>query len=381
MNPPDVVDEADLTFPADADGYHLRPGGQARSLVLCEVGEVPGRFLFKRYDEETLAGLDEEALLAMVRWRRELSRQDRATLDRRCAWPVSVVRQGEVTGEVTGGEAGEVTGEVTGGEAGEVTGGEAGREAGRVTGILIRPAPERMFIELRDRRVPRHLDELTRSPERVNALRDHYGTRYYEPPYKLAVLGRLLATVQWLHEQGYVVGDLQLRNAVFTVDPAPAVYLLDCDSCLRVGGRGALPEVDPEQWKLPREGAFTLESDYYKLAWAVVRCLQESAETWSLDEVALARVLPARHRRLISQCVDGAPESVDVERWRAAGESWRWLVTPERIYVETDSDLRVAWRRGRSAVGDGSRVRHGGVVVLLVVLAAIAVVALVTWGV
>ncbi|TYB51823.1 hypothetical protein FXF51_52750 [Nonomuraea sp. PA05] len=348
-----MVDEADLTFPADADGYHLRPGGQAKSLVLCEVSGVPGRFLVKRYDEETLAGLDEEALLAMVRWRRELSRRDRATLDRRCAWPVSVVRQGRVTSRVTG----------------------------RVTGILIRPAPERMFIELRDRRVPRHLDELTRSPERVNALRDHYGTRYYEPPYKLAVLGRLLATVQWLHEQGYVVGDLQLRNAVFTVDPAPAVYLLDCDSCLPVGGRGALPEVDPEQWKLPREGAFTLESDYYKFAWAVVRCLQESAETWSLDEVALARVLPARHRRLIGQCVDGAPESVDTERWRVAGESWRWLVTPERIYVETDSDLRVAWRRGRSALWDGSRVRHGGVVVLIVVLAAIAVVALVTWGV
>ncbi|MEV0997090.1 hypothetical protein [Nonomuraea sp. NPDC050202] len=345
MNPPDVVEEADLTPSADADGYYLRPGGQARSLEPCEVGGVPGRFLFKRYDEETLAGLDEDALLAMVRWRRELPRQDRAALDRRCAWPIAAV----------------------------------GRD--RITGILIRPAPEQMFVELRDRRVPRHLDELTRSPERVDALRDHYGTRYYEPPYKLAVLGRLLSTVQWLHEQGYVVGDLQLRNAVFTIDPAPAVYLLDCDSCLPVGGRGALPEADPEQWKLPREGAFTPESDYYKFAWAVVRCLQESAETWSLDETALARVLPSRHRRLIEQCVDGAPASVDVERWRAAGESWRWLVTPERIYVETDSNLREAWRRGRSAVGDGSRSRHGGVVVLIVVLAAIAVVALVTWGV
>ncbi|MFD0468781.1 hypothetical protein ACFQ0B_11030 [Nonomuraea thailandensis] len=140
------------------------------------------------------------------------------TLDRRCAWPIAAVGRG------------------------------------RVTGILIRPAPEEMFAELRDRRVPRHLDELTRSPERVNALREHYGTRYYEPPYKLAVLGRLLSTVQWLHEQGYVVGDLQLRNAVFTIDPAPAVYLLDCDSCLPVGGRGALPEADPEQWKLPVKG-------------------------------------------------------------------------------------------------------------------------------
>ncbi|TDD02309.1 hypothetical protein E1292_23830 [Nonomuraea deserti] len=344
MNPPDVVDEADLKPPTDADAYSLRPGGQARSLELCEVSGVPGRFLFKRYDEETLAGLDEEALLAMVRWRRDLPRHDRATLDQRCAWPVAAVRHD------------------------------------RITGILIRPAPRQMFVELRDRLVPRHLDELTRSPERVSALRDHYGTRYYEPPYKLAVLGQLLATVQWLHEQGYVVGDLQLRNAVFTLDPSPAVYLLDCDSCLPVGGRGALAEVDPEQWKLPREGAFTQESDYYKFAWAVVRCLQESAEAWSLDDAALARVLPLRHRRLIRQCLDDSPESVDTERWRAAGESWQWLVTPERIYVETDSNLREAWRRGKSAVGDGSRGRRGAVVVLLVVLAALAVVLAVTLG-
>ncbi|MEO3876088.1 hypothetical protein ABGB18_45600 [Nonomuraea sp. B12E4] len=345
MNPPDVVEEADLTPPADVAAYSLRPGGQARSLAPCEVSGVSGRFLFKRYDEETLAGLDEDALLAMVRWRRELPREDRATLDRRCAWPVAAVRND------------------------------------RVTGILIRPAPERMFVELRTRLVPRHLDELTRSPERANALRDQYGTRYYEPPYKLAVLGQLLTTVQWLHDQGYVVGDLQLRNAVFTVEPAPEVYLLDCDSCLPVGGRGALPEVDPEQWKLPGEDGFTPESDYYKFAWAVVRCLQESAEAWDLDEEALARVLPSRHLRLIKQSLEGAPESVDTARWQAAGESWRWLVTPERIYVETDSNLREAWRRGRSAVGDGSRGRHGGIVVLIVVLAAIAVVVAVTLGV
>ncbi|MFD0468782.1 hypothetical protein ACFQ0B_11035 [Nonomuraea thailandensis] len=72
MNLPDLVDEADLTPAADADAYHLRPGGQARSLEPCEIGGVPGRLLFKRYDEETLAGLDADALLAMVRWRREL---------------------------------------------------------------------------------------------------------------------------------------------------------------------------------------------------------------------------------------------------------------------------------------------------------------------
>ncbi|NJP94084.1 hypothetical protein HCN51_32400 [Nonomuraea sp. FMUSA5-5] len=356
MNPPDVVDEADLKPAADAAAYQLRPGGQARSLTPCEVAGVPGRLLFKRYDEETLAGLDEDALLAMVRWRRELPRQDRAALDRRCAWPVAAVRSS------TGSDA-------------------APHGDGRIVGILIRPAPEQMFVGLRDRMVPRHLDELTRSPDRVEALREQYGTRYYEPPYKLAVLGRLLSTVQWLHERGYVVGDLQLRNAVFTIDPAPAVYLLDCDSCVPAGGRGALPEADPEQWKLPREGAFTPESDYYKLAWALVRCLQESAETWTLDEAALARVLPSRHITLIKQCLDGPPESVDTARWRAAGESWRWLVTPGRIYVETDANLREAWRRGRSAVGNGSAARRGGVVVLIVVLAAIAVVALVTLGV
>jgi hypothetical protein len=265
------------------------------------------------------------ALLGMIRWRRELPAADRAMLDDRCAWPIAAV----------------------------------GTPA-RVEGILVNLADGSMF-ERRTARsgavteTPRHLDELTRGPDRARRISQHYEIKkaYYEPPYKLAVLGELLDTVTWLHGRGYAVGDLQLRNAVFTTDPRPKAFLLDCDSCVPLNGEGAMPPVDPEQWKLPldQQGApFDATSDFYKFAWAVVRCVQETVETWRPDREALCRVMRSDLADTLIECGRTLPPPGARERLREAAAVWPRMVIGDRLYVSVDAYIKKPWPIGESAV-------------------------------
>lgn len=305
-------------------GPALRDGGQTEGLRLCVAPDLE-TYLFKRYNADTAADVNVPRLLDLIRWRRELPADERAELDARCAWPIAAVGDPD-----------------------------------RVEGILVRLADPGMF----ERRVsptgavtetPRHLDELTRGPERARRIAERYGVAraYYEPPYKLAVLGELLGTVTWLHRHGYAVGDLQLRNAVFTVDPRPRVFLLDCDSCVPLDGEGAMPPVDPEQWKLPedRRGTrFDVTSDYYKFAWAVVRCVQETTETWRPDREVLCRVMRSDLADTLIECARTLPPPDARERLREAAAVWPRMVMGDRMYVSVDEYIKTPWPAGRSAV-------------------------------
>lgn len=317
-----IVRVGELTF--TGDGPVLRDGGQTDGLRLC-IAPDQRTYLFKRYKSETADEVRVPALHSMIRWRRELPDEERAVLDERCAWPIAVV----------------------------------GTPA-RAEGILIRLAERSMFEQRTSgsgemTETPRHLDELTRSPDRARRIAQRYEVKkaYYEPPYKLAVLGELLDTVTWLHQHGYAVGDLQLRNAVFTIDPRPKAYLLDCDSCVPLLGEGAMPPVDPEQWKLPVEQrgvAFDVTSDHYKFAWAVVRCVQETVETWQPDPVVLRRVMPSALADTLIECSRTLPPPGVRERLREAAAVWPRMVIGERLYVNVDGFIKKPWPTGKSAV-------------------------------
>jgi hypothetical protein len=217
--------------------------------------------------------------------------------------------------------------------------------------------------------MPRHLDELMRgrlSAERI-ARNFQLKKAYYEPPYKLAVLGELLDTVNWLHDHGYAVGDLQPRNAVFTLEPRPWVMLLDCDSCVPLGREGALPQVDPEHFKLPRDQRgvpFDRRSDYYKFALSVVRCVQESAQTWEPDRKVLSRVMRTDLVETLIECSRALPPPGTQSRLRGAASSWPRLVIGERIFVSTDDSLKKLWPADTSAIeasGAADTAASGGV--------------------
>ncbi|MFJ3586458.1 hypothetical protein ACIPPS_30115 [Streptomyces sp. NPDC090127] len=56
---------------------------------------------------------------------------------------------------------------------------------------------------------------------------------------------------QWLHAMGLVVGDLSQANVLWSLEPGPAVHLLDCDG-VRITGRPAvLDQADTPDWLDP----------------------------------------------------------------------------------------------------------------------------------
>jgi hypothetical protein len=287
-------------------------GGQSDRLSVCEGTG----YLLKRYLPETRAALRPDALVAMVEWRRALPDADRAELDRRCAWPLATVTEPD----------------------------------GSVGGILIAAAPRSMWQEFRRPgtlsvlRKPRHIADLTFN--RAEAAR--LGLDYHEPPVKLAVLAQLFDTAHWLHERGYVVGDLQPRNALFSVSgPQQQVLLIDCDSCAPATGRdAAFAPLDPEIWKLPDAGPFSVASDHYKFAWAVVRCLQENLEAVAVDHSRLRRYLDDDALRLIDASCAGWHTADLAAIWHAKTHLWSRLVTADALYVRTSVSLRVRWTPG-----------------------------------
>ncbi len=319
---PLIVPLAELNIAEN--GPALRDGGQSDGLRLCVSPDLE-TYLFKRYNSATAEDVRVPPLLDMIRWRRELPDHERAELDARCAWPIAAVGAPD-----------------------------------RVEGILVRLADPAMF----ERRVartgavtetPRHLDELTRGPERARRIAERYEIQkaYYEPPYKLAVLGDLLGIVTWLHRHGYAVGDLQLRNAVFTVEPRPRVFLLDCDSCVPLNGEGAMPPVDPEQRKLPADQQgrpFDATSDLYKFAWAVIRCVQETTETWRPDREVLRRVMRSDLADTLIECARTLPPPGATERLREAAALWPRMVIGDRLYVSVDDYIKKPGPAGESAV-------------------------------
>ncbi|MEV6862108.1 hypothetical protein AB0M44_14065 [Streptosporangium subroseum] len=317
-----TVEEHELAF-VDG-GPVLRDGGQTQGLRLCAAPDKE-RYLYKRYRPETKAELRIDPLLRMIRWRRELPEGERRELDARCAWPIAAVGT-----------------------------------AAEVHGVLVRLADDTMFERRTSRtgaivEAPRHLDELTRSPERAQRISTHFEIKkaYYEPPYKLAVLGELLETINWLHEHGWAVGDLQLRNAVFTIEPRPRTYLLDCDSCVPLNGPGPMPPVDPEQWKRPveQQGApFDAKSDYYKFAWAVIRCVQETVETWRPDRAVLCAVMRSDLADTLIECGRTLPPAGTREQLREAAAVWPRLVIGNRLFINADQYTRMPWPVGHSAM-------------------------------
>ena len=94
---------------------------------------------------------------------------------------------------------------------------------------------------------------------------------------RLALLAQLAYILAWLHQHGWVFGDLSLRNAVFALDP-PNLMLLDCDEAAALTDfhrrQVTTPYWDPPE--CPPRGQQRLQdhvTDVYKLGLAILRCL------------------------------------------------------------------------------------------------------------
>jgi hypothetical protein len=87
----------------------------------------------------------------------------------------------------------------------------------------------------------------------------------------------LVATAQLfdtLHAHSIIVGDVSMRNLLWSPGGDPCVFLIDCDSMRVVGEEPAVPSAFTPDWDDPLDPlGNTIDSDRYKLALIILRVL------------------------------------------------------------------------------------------------------------
>lgn len=304
-------DGADVALSTVRIAAKLGDGGQG------EVHELtgPGNLLYKRY--RTRNGLNADSLTALVQVRRRLPAADRAYLDAATAWPLCRVVDG-----------------------------------GHVTGFLMRRAPRTMSWTPPDGG-PRKLTELAfllRPPK------DAWRTvRQPDPAQRHALIVALVELLGRLHRLNLIVGDISQANILWTLDPAPAVFLLDCDGIREVSRPPVLPQADTMDWHDPLAPAHlvTMDSDRYKAALAVLRLLARNPYlTPGEPFTPLPGVLDGRQeaavRRLATAAAGPHGTRPDLGQWLTALTTGRGTVrlAPVRPEPPPTYDPTVFGRRG-----------------------------------
>jgi DNA-binding helix-hairpin-helix protein with protein kinase domain len=141
---------------------------------------------------------------------------------------------------------------------------------GRCAGLLMREAPDRFATVLAGRSRLLELQFLL-YPRR--AMWDELVLPTDAERRWLAV--RYLRLFQVLHRHDVLVGDVSMRNLLWTLEDGPGVFAIDCDG-FRVAGRWpAVAPVDTAGWADPSApaGEVTPDTDRYKLALLTLRLL------------------------------------------------------------------------------------------------------------
>jgi DNA-binding helix-hairpin-helix protein with protein kinase domain len=188
-------------------------------------------------------------------------------------------------------------------------------DGGRCVGLLMPEAPERFATTLAGRRRLLELQFLL-YPRRAMwadlALPTGLERRRLAAAY--------LRLFQALHHNDVVVGDVSMRNLLWTLAGGPGVFAIDCDGFRLADRPPAVRPVDTAGWGDPaRPREITLDSDRYKLALVTLRVLLGS-HTVTPEEVCAKELLGpeltalARHamrpgRRPLAECWLGALEA------------------------------------------------------------------------
>ena len=124
--------------------------------------------------------------------------------------------------------------------------------------------------------------------------------------------------LSFLHRIGVCVGDISPKNVLFSLNPRPAVYFVDCDA-MRVNGASALPQMETPEWQVPpREELATIYSDTYKLGLLALRLLTGNQQTRNPHD--LPPTTPKALRQLITDTLTKNPDH------RPLPEAWTYLL-------------------------------------------------------
>jgi serine/threonine protein kinase len=174
---------------------------------------------------------------------------------------------------------------------------------------------------------------------------------------RLFLMAQLVYAIAWLHNQGWVYGDLSYKNVVFALGDAPRIMLLDCDGAAPLGDL-ARKQAHSLFWKPPEsESQQDKMTDVYKLGLAIVRYLKPAGKR--------AKASQAYEAQRIADILDGDGVSLlemvlrsDPAKRPTAKELYMYLrqfteprMTPPRVVraelamplVMRDSDAKIFW--------------------------------------
>jgi DNA-binding helix-hairpin-helix protein with protein kinase domain len=242
--------------PFAIDGRTLRHGNRLGRGGQGQVVEVlgPGEALVAKWYLPTVV-LDAAALTRLVAWRRSLAPSTRAAVDAVACWPRAVLLR-----------------------------------EGRARGVLLPRVPPAFTFETRHPAgtaapVLRELQHLIARP----ALLSRRGIPEVGPLPRLRVLTRLVSAVALLHGHDIVLGDLSVKNMVWSAAGDARVWLLDCDALRLTGTDPAVSQSNSPGWDDPSfPGTQNQQSDRYKLALAVLRVLARDFHTRDPERAAAA---------------------------------------------------------------------------------------------
>jgi len=263
---PLAVDGATLRF-----GRTLGRGGQGE--VVEVTGHGAGEDLVAKWYLPSVR-LDAASLTRLVAWRRSAGEPTRAAVDEVACWPRAVLLR-----------------------------------HGRAAGVLLpRVAPAfSLAVGLPSgsrSQVLRELQYLIARPE----LLSRRGIADVDLATRLRLLGHLVAAVSLLHTHGVVVGDLSVKNVLWSADGGERVYLLDCDALRLSGTSPAVEQPNSPGWDDPAfPGTQNQQSDRYKLALAVLRVIARDFHTRSPD--AATAVLGRDHLPLLRAGLSRDPDA------------------------------------------------------------------------
>jgi serine/threonine protein kinase len=244
--------------------------GKVYHAVNYRLGSDPSAIAFKEFTSQ--AAVQGQAAEEAVSFRDGLSQADRDDLDRSTVWPRAVVE-----------------------------------DQGAIVGLLMPLISKEFFVSGSGQAAGklRELQWLIAAP----ALLAQNGIADFDETDRLVLLAQLVYNVARLHRHGWVFGDLSFKNAAFAVGP-PRMILLDCD------GAASLRNTSRSQghslgWAPPNYPPNILqdkESDVYKLALAILRCLNPGKGAATMrDPARLAGKLAPAGATLITKALDDDP--------------------------------------------------------------------------
>ncbi len=252
-----------------------RFGGQGRVYrpAVIPAGLGDGPVVVKVYRRAPPAGAG-SVLTEMVAWSHLLEPEQRAALYRVAAWPLAVVRAGEVA-------AGIAMRDVRGRFSVPFVMPSGRRE--RVLLTLEHLLGADSFLQMRGLGVT--LDTFTRTE----------------------VAERICDALAFLHRHAIVASDIAPNNLLvaFGAGDEPEVCLIDCDSMVFLG-RQALTSVQTADWDIPaafEESPNTRAADAYKLGLVVLRLYARSHDARSLG--AHVRHVPFELHGLLARSLAG----------------------------------------------------------------------------